>query len=127
MVAKRIATDSDSGEEVLTVCPTCGKLLTDEFGDVTVNYDRFEIHAGDEIVRLTSTEFSLFWMLYRKRGLTVPKISLFERLIQLRQKRGDMALRTVDTRMSILRKKIAPLRMRIETRVGEGVALMRKT
>ena len=126
MVAKRIARNSDTGKGVPTVCPTCGKPLTDEFGDVTVNYDRFEIHAGDKIVRLTSTEFSLFWMLYRKRGLTVPKEPLLARLVQLRGGRNDLAPKTLEARLSILRKKIAPLRMRIETRWGEGVALMRK-
>ena len=110
----------------LTAWPTCGRPLVDEFADVTVDHDRYEINASDKIVRLTSTEFSLFWMLYRKRGLTVSKEPLFERLMQLRgKKRGRLEPRTVDTRMSILRKKIAPLRMRIETRWGEGVALLR--
>ena len=122
---ERHAIDNDNRIDLLTDCPTCGRSLVDDFADVTVDHDRYEIHAADTIVRLTQTEFSLFWMLYRKRGLTVPKEPLFERLVQLRGKRGKLEPRTVDTRMSILRKKVAPLRMRIETRWGKGVALLR--
>lgn len=119
--------DNDNSAEPLTACPMCGKPLADDFSDVTVYYDRFEIHAGDKIVRLTQTEFSLFWILYRKRGLTVPHDALLKRIMQLREKGGELAPKTVTTRMSILRKKIKPLRMGIETRWGVGVSLMRKT
>jgi len=76
MVAKRNAINNENRIDPPTACPTCGRPLVDDFADVTVDHDRYEIHASDKIVRLTQTEFSLFWMLYRKRRSSLPGRSM---------------------------------------------------
>src|ERR1700692_4703327 len=53
----RHAINNENRIDPLTACPTCGRSLVDEFADVAVDHDRYEIHAGDKIVRLTKPSF----------------------------------------------------------------------
>lgn len=75
-------------------------------GDLTLNTGTRTVYLDEQIVDMTSTEFSLLWSLLRAAGKVVTKETLSEDVLGRKLGRYD---RSIDMHMSNLRKKLGPL------------------
>lgn len=76
-----------------------------EFGPISMNPERFEVHISGEAIILTSTEFRLLQELIMRRGKVLSRKHLLENVWGYVNNVTD---RTVDTHIKRLRQKIGP-------------------
>jgi DNA-binding response OmpR family regulator len=75
------------------------------FGDVEVDFTRYEVRRGGRLVKVTPTEFKLLAVLIRQRGRALTR----DQLLDLAWGRGVFVTdRVVDNQVASLRKKIEP-------------------
>jgi DNA-binding response OmpR family regulator len=77
---------------------------TYRFGDVEVDFSRFELRRGGTVVAVTPVEFKLLGALIRSRGRVLSRQQLLDQ-VWSDVNCGD---RVVDTHVANLRKKIEP-------------------
>lgn len=72
-------------------------------GDLTINFNRREVHRGDELLNLRYKEFELLTLLMNKKGQVVDRAEIFD-LVWGTDWLGDT--RTLDVHIRWLREKI---------------------
>ena len=83
--------------------PKPGEPLAVTFGDVKVDFDRFEIERGGERIELTTRETALLRALVEREGRAVPRGELLEVVWGLRP---DTNTRVVDSFVARLRRYV---------------------
>ncbi len=85
------------------VAPDGDGPRSEQFGDVTVHFDRFEMETPRGLVELTTREAALLRALIDREGEAVPRGDLLEEVWGLKQ---DTRTRVVDSFVARLRKHI---------------------
>jgi two-component system alkaline phosphatase synthesis response regulator PhoP len=75
------------------------------FGDVEVNFERGDVHRGNEVVELTPIEFKLLELFVQSRGRVLSRERLLEAAWGTETYASD---RIVDNHIANLRRKIEP-------------------
>jgi DNA-binding response OmpR family regulator len=75
------------------------------FGDVEVNFERGDVHRGDDVVELTPIEFKLLELFVQSRGRVLSRERLLEAAWGTETYASD---RIVDNHIANLRRKIEP-------------------
>jgi two-component system response regulator CpxR len=91
-----------------------------EVGDLVLNQARRELHRADQLIDLTSTEFSILQLLLQRSGEVVEKRDLYLAALGREPVAYD---RSIDMHVSNLRRKLGPTvggSERIETIRGMG-------
>jgi two-component system alkaline phosphatase synthesis response regulator PhoP/two-component system response regulator VicR len=73
------------------------------FGDVSVNFDRFELHKAGKTFHLLGKEVQLLQYLVENRGRVVPREELLREVWDYSE---DVSSRTLDVHISWLRQKV---------------------
>lgn len=87
-------------------------------GDISLNQDTFEVKKGGSPIALTKTEFELLRLFMNNQRITLTREQLLDRVWGM-DFEGD--IRTVDTNIRRLRKKIGEAY--IQTRIGIGYVM----
>lgn len=87
-------------------------------GDISLNQDTFEVKKGGSPIALTKTEFELLRLFMNNQRITLTREQLLDRVWGM-DFEGD--IRTVDTNIRRLRKKIGE--EYIQTRIGIGYVM----
>lgn len=91
------------------------------FGDISLNQDTFEVKKGESPIALTRTEFELLCFFLKNQRIILTREQLLDHVWGM-DFEGD--IRTVDTHIRRLRKKIGE--EYIKTRVGMGYVMGEK-
>lgn len=89
-----------------------------KYQDITLNQDTFEVRKGGEIITLTRTEYDLLRYFLSNQRMILTRDQLLDHIWGM-DFEGDM--RTVDTHVRRLRKKIGGESIR--TRIGMGYVM----
>jgi DNA-binding response OmpR family regulator len=74
-----------------------------EVGGLMINRTARSVYRGDEKIKLTPREFQLLDMLLQNRGTVLTREIIFDRIWGFD---GDVAMKTIDATVKLLRKKI---------------------
>jgi len=102
----------------ISKCPLCGAEIIDD-GSVLVDIEGGLVVAAGHIVRLSASEFEVFHKLWESHPRVVGKDALMAATAELAGL-DDREIKIIDVFVHKVRRRIAPLGLRISTVWGRG-------
>lgn len=87
------------------------------YGDVSIQPGRYEVHAGQQRVYLTPTEFHILYFLARRPGWVFTRYQIVD---AVRGEDAEVTERSVDVHVAAIRRKLGDHRELVETLRGVG-------
>jgi two-component system phosphate regulon response regulator PhoB len=87
------------------------------YDDVSIQPGRYEVHAGQQRVYLTPTEFHILYFLARRPGWVFTRYQIVD---AVRGEDAEVTERSVDVHIAAIRRKLGEHRELIETLRGVG-------
>lgn len=105
----------------MNTCPCCGQQVDNN--DLLISLETNTVSRDGVVLHLHPQQAEVLWALQRASPRTVTYEQLESAMYGPRGSRSDNVNLILKVAISVMRKKLKPLRIGIENRYGEGYAL----